>query len=1011
MKKNYLFSILSVVTLAFSGAARAQMVGTDIFFPGQYLEIGQNNIGAFGTSTSPSAYHPYLGAFSTGTNLAEVYDVGHDGWTVGTPPYMGDYTYPGSPFEGWEIQVNGVNNQAFTNYLGSTSPITGAGTLTGNNISYTYAGGQLIGNWAGTASGGNLSISMQTVIDTNASDAVITVTLKNTSATAIPGVYYLRSCDPDNDETYSDNFATYNTILHQNEDATHSVQVDAEGETYNNHWSLCTKDCRAVAFIYSSWPITSAEDLSNLWSMSPLYAGATQYSLGGSLDGDYAIGLVFNVGTINAGDSAVVSYAYVFNDSFSTIDSAFPDPTLIVDGAPVANAPLPAVTVDSFNSCIDPALTSVPVSIINGNTGTWSWTNWTWAPATGLATTSGVTNSVNLSAISSYITYTITGTDSATSGYTCNHKTFYLTIHACNNIYANSPCAGDTLQLTSRGDSSGATYLWTGPGGFTSTLQNPFIFPSSTANTGAYYLTKSVDTTSFSDSLYAVVRYVPVVTATSNGPLCSNTVDTLQLSATPDSTGETFSWTGPNGFASAAPNPVINGFTAIDTGIYEVVTSASGCKDSTYIDVSMIPFIAASFTDDIHLGCNGDSVFLTNTATPPGFTTLWNFGDGSGSSDLNPVHVYADGATGIGTYTVTMIYEAYTSACADTASQVVNFYHPLVASFTSDLATVCLGTPISFTNTSIGNGATYVWNFGDGTTDVSANPVHTFGAGGVYNVMLTVRDTIPCYATANENLDIISINMHTGVHDTSVCLSDSMYMHAYTTVLGVIDSVGYSWTPANNIGEPNDSITAFFGLGNYAYSVTATTFPLGCSASDTEDVHSYGPVTFTGVTASQTIAYGSSVSLNASGATFYTWTPDNGTLDNTNISNPVATPVDSVTTYTVYGMSPYGCLDSASVTITLTYSTPEFVPSAFTPNHDGLNDVLKVGNLNLSQLVDFRVFNRWGQQIFQTSNAQVGWDGTFNGTPQDIGTYNYLIIISHSDGAQQTITGSVMLIR
>ncbi len=75
---------------------------------GGYLEIGQNNVGSFGTDTAPSTYYPH-----PGPQLAEVYDYGHDGWTVGTPAEYGDYTWPGSPFEGWELQIAGVNSQAF----------------------------------------------------------------------------------------------------------------------------------------------------------------------------------------------------------------------------------------------------------------------------------------------------------------------------------------------------------------------------------------------------------------------------------------------------------------------------------------------------------------------------------------------------------------------------------------------------------------------------------------------------------------------------------------------------------------------------------------------------------------------------------------------------------------------------------------------------------------------------------------------------------------------------------
>ncbi len=94
-------------------------------------------------------------------------------------------------------------------------------------------------------------------------------------------------------------------------------------------------------------------------------------------------------------------------------------------------------------------------------------------------------------------------------------------------------------------------------------------------------------------------------------------------------------------------------------------------------------------------------------------------------------------------------------------------------------------------------------------------------------VVLVVTDTIPCMVIAADSVDIVYIDMHTGVHDTSVCLSDSMNLHAYTTVYGKVDNVGYLWTPSGNIGESNDSVANFFGIGNFTYMVTATTYPLG----------------------------------------------------------------------------------------------------------------------------------------------------------------------------------------
>ena len=88
-------------------------------------------------------------------------------------------------------------------------------------------------------------------------------------------------------------------------------------------------------------------------------------------------------------------------------------------------------------------------------------------------------------------------------------------------------------------------------------------------------------------------------------------------------------------------------------------------------------------------------------------------------------------------------------------------------------------------------------------------------------------------------------------------------------------------------------------------------------------------------------------------------------------------------------------------------------PTGFSPNGDGLNDVYHLVGLKYRNLVDFRIYNRWGQQVFYTANFKDGWDGTFNGVPQDVGTYFYTVIVSRpgGDGENVVYKGELTLIR
>ncbi len=194
---------------------------------------------------------------------------------------------------------------------------------------------------------------------------------------------------------------------------------------------------------------------------------------------------------------------------------------------------------------------------------------------------------------------------------------------------------------------------------------------------------------------------------------------------------------------------------------------------------------------------------------------------------------------------------------------------------------------------------------------------------------------------------------------------------------------------------------------SFSIHITGTN---GCDTTVTiQDTTFNEPFNLSNITPDTTIAYGDTIRLNASGAYYYTWSPLT-TLDNPNTNTPLAYP-QHPTEYTVYGMSEKGCRDTAKMKVDINFTAQIIIPSAFSPNADGNNDVFRIVNIKNQTLNEFKIFNRWGKEIFRTTDKTKAWDGTYNGQPQEIGTYSYLINISFQNGTTKTYSGTTTLIR
>jgi gliding motility-associated-like protein len=152
------------------------------------------------------------------------------------------------------------------------------------------------------------------------------------------------------------------------------------------------------------------------------------------------------------------------------------------------------------------------------------------------------------------------------------------------------------------------------------------------------------------------------------------------------------------------------------------------------------------------------------------------------------------------------------------------------------------------------------------------------------------------------------------------------------------------------------------------------------------------------------------VDVSNSGFLTYEWTPAIGLMGANNV-DAVVLAAQTTQTYTVKGTTAVGCVGVDSMTVKVFTKSDIFVPNAFSPNHDGHNDVLRVVASSIQQLHEFAVFDRGGAKVFTTSNAAVGWDGTWNGRTMPPGVYVWMAVGWDWQGRLVERKGTVVLVR
>lgn len=586
-------------------------------------------------------------------------------------------------------------------------------------------------------------------------------------------------------------------------------------------------------------------------------------------------------------------------------------------------------------------------------------------------------------------------------------KDLQIKVGDCSVAAANLPpqtinCESFTSHFINAGDQSLIhSYFWTfgdpaSGSSNSSTLPNPsHVF----TDTGVFKVTLVTNRNEVcSDTGITIVKVYPGFFAgfTSAG-ICVNK-PTSFIDTTKTKYGFVNSWSWDFGVPSSATdtshsqNPT---FIYNATGTYNaqlIVTCSKGCIDTITTPITIIdkPPIDLAFRDT--LICKGDVLQLQASGTG---TFSWTPG---------PTITNTNSATPAVNPSNTTYYYVNldASGCLNNDSVRVRVVdHVTLKAFPDTV--ICQGDQVQLYAT--GDGLHFSWTPAADIPDPTLpNPIATTNANTNYEVTATIGH---CSATDNIMVRTIPYPIANAGNDTSVCFNTSAQLHA------AIVGSSFTWAPTASLNNVNilDPIATPKRTTSYVLTVTDV---LGCPkpVMDTVVVIVLAKVNaFAGHDTS--IVVGQPMHFHATGGINYSWTPPLA-LDNPNSADPIAVfdgSVDSIQ-YRVLVADEQNCLDSSFITIKIFKTDPQiFVPTAFTPNGDGKNDLFRPIGVGIKNFEYFRVYNRWGQLVFSTTTNGQGWDGNIEGKPQATNTFVW--IVKGTDYLDRPFfkKGSVTLIR
>jgi gliding motility-associated-like protein len=577
-----------------------------------------------------------------------------------------------------------------------------------------------------------------------------------------------------------------------------------------------------------------------------------------------------------------------------------------------------------------------------------------------------------------------------------------------SQLYTNFQNSGSNFQL-SQYDGNVANLIPNVSAGDPGYAGFPIIF-----GTKLYFMYQN---SSFNYQLAYIVDCPTVNITATDSSICPGTNVTFNVTSIEGGNNPAYQWTVNSTVVQTGTTYSSASLMNNDTVVCTLTNKPSACSvtapaDTIIMTVNPIPIIIIS-------GDTCQNSVLTATTSNPTDTITWL---------RNGVAVLRQAKSAGASYTasITGDYSATVVSVAgcSSSSNTITVKAPLVPSVTiaSNTNNVCKGVNITFTATPTNGGATqsYQWKI----NGINAGPNNNIFSSTTFND----KDTISCWMSSSiacitaptvisdsvilSIIDSPAVSLSIAAGANNICFGTPVTFSATPVNGGSAPS--YQWllngsnVGSNNTLYTNDALSNGNTVSCILTSSSACTIPVTSGNTIAMVVYPLPVVTDLPDT---TIPVGASATLNlpvTGNITTYLWSPSN-TLNNSAIANPVASPAVN-TTYSLQVTTVDGCKATGQRAVNLFSGL--YMPNAFTPNGDNLNDVFRISPDIKIKVNFFSIFDRWGNMVFSTNNSSIGWDGTFGGQPTAVATYVW--IIQYTDpltNLPAQSTGTVILVR